>query len=67
MVIDNGHRNFESRSSDNDDTRAGIPSPNFHTNGRTGAATDLTCIGALYMMGLHPHKARTHDTPVTRP
>ncbi|GFU52161.1 hypothetical protein TNCV_4186111 [Trichonephila clavipes] len=28
-------RNFESWSSDMDDTCAGIPSPNYHTNGRT--------------------------------
>ncbi|GFY35210.1 hypothetical protein TNCV_5045841 [Trichonephila clavipes] len=28
-------RNFEPRSTDEDDTRAGTTSPNFHTNGRT--------------------------------
>ncbi|GFY35220.1 hypothetical protein TNCV_5045941 [Trichonephila clavipes] len=30
-----GPRNFEPWSSDEDDTRAGTPSPNYHTNGRT--------------------------------
>ncbi|GFW82354.1 hypothetical protein TNCV_3818351 [Trichonephila clavipes] len=42
-------RNFEPWSSDEDDTRAGTPSPNYHTNGRRfQLSTDLTCIAALH-------------------
>ncbi|GBO22361.1 hypothetical protein AVEN_152536-1 [Araneus ventricosus] len=39
-------RNFESRSDDEDDTRAGTPSPSFRTipaEGRFALAYDLTC------------------------
>ncbi|GFW93748.1 hypothetical protein TNCV_4542751 [Trichonephila clavipes] len=43
-----GPRNFEPWSSDVDDTSAGTPSPNYHTNGRTSQlSTDLECITAL--------------------
>ncbi|GFU17266.1 hypothetical protein TNCV_1854861 [Trichonephila clavipes] len=31
-AISDGPRNFEFRSRDEDDTRARIPSPNYHTN-----------------------------------
>ncbi|GFT26490.1 hypothetical protein TNCV_3603421 [Trichonephila clavipes] len=44
-----GPRHFESWSSDKDDTWAGTPSPNYHTNGRTlELRTDLTCIASLH-------------------
>ncbi|GBL76517.1 hypothetical protein AVEN_48812-1 [Araneus ventricosus] len=41
-----GPRNFEPRSDDEDDTRAGTPSPNFHatpTGGRLATTRDLAC------------------------
>ncbi|GFW12484.1 hypothetical protein TNCV_817371 [Trichonephila clavipes] len=45
----NGHHNFKPWSSDEDDTRAGTPSPNYHTNGRTiELSTNLTCIASLH-------------------
>ncbi|GFY11625.1 hypothetical protein TNCV_4230941 [Trichonephila clavipes] len=47
--FDNGPRYFEPWSSDVDDTGAGTPSPNYHTNGRMfQLSTDLTCIAALH-------------------
>ncbi|GFY18712.1 uncharacterized protein TNCV_2399341 [Trichonephila clavipes] len=44
-----GSRNFEPRSSDEDDTRAGTPSPNYHTTPTGGRlSSDLTCIAPLH-------------------
>ncbi|GFS84796.1 circumsporozoite protein [Trichonephila clavipes] len=54
-----GSRNFEPRSSDEDDTRAGTSCPNYHTNGWTfELSTDLT-----YIASLQWYWARTRDTP----
>ncbi|GBM83546.1 hypothetical protein AVEN_272014-1 [Araneus ventricosus] len=46
-----GPRNFEPRSYDGDDTRAGSPSPNFRTIPTGGhlALTDLECTRPTYM------------------
>ncbi|GFW60588.1 hypothetical protein TNCV_569341 [Trichonephila clavipes] len=41
-------RHFEPWSSDEDDTRAGTPSPNYHTNGTFELSTDLTFISPLH-------------------
>ncbi|GFV86672.1 hypothetical protein TNCV_4185251 [Trichonephila clavipes] len=44
-----GLRNFEPWPSDENDSRAGTPSPNYHTNGRMfQLSTDLTCIAAVH-------------------
>ncbi|GFU79035.1 hypothetical protein TNCV_548481 [Trichonephila clavipes] len=41
----NGPHKFKPWSSDEDDNSAGIPSPNYNTNGRTfELSTDLRCI-----------------------
>ncbi|GBM61669.1 hypothetical protein AVEN_133455-1 [Araneus ventricosus] len=45
-LIWNGPRNFEPRSDDEDDTRAGTPSPSFHatpTGGRLTTTYELAC------------------------
>ncbi|GFY10192.1 hypothetical protein TNCV_2628711 [Trichonephila clavipes] len=43
-----GPSHFEPWSSDEDDSSAGTPSPNYHTNGTMFEfSTDLTCIASL--------------------
>ncbi|GFV42674.1 alpha-2 adrenergic receptor [Trichonephila clavipes] len=63
-ALGEGPRNFEPWSSNVDDTGAGTPSPNYHTNGRTfQLSTDLTCIAALQDRSLVWYWARTYDMP----
>ncbi|GFX24879.1 hypothetical protein TNCV_3451511 [Trichonephila clavipes] len=50
-VFGDGPRNFEPWTSQEDDTRDGIPSPNYHStsNGKTfELSTDLICIDPLH-------------------
>ncbi|GFW60757.1 hypothetical protein TNCV_571031 [Trichonephila clavipes] len=52
IAIDNEPRTFEPWSSEEDDTSAGTPSPNFHTNGRTDfVRPGLTGLGSSAVEG----------------
>ncbi|GFU91825.1 hypothetical protein TNCV_3192121 [Trichonephila clavipes] len=67
MTFSDEPRNFELWSGDEDDTRGGTPSPNYHTNRRMfELSTDLTCITPLHG-GLLGYWARTHDKPAPSP
>ncbi|GFW73006.1 hypothetical protein TNCV_831271 [Trichonephila clavipes] len=49
----NRPRHFEPWSSDEEDTKAGTPLPNYHTKGRMfQLSTDLMCIASLQGAGL---------------
>ncbi|GFY13775.1 hypothetical protein TNCV_4961441 [Trichonephila clavipes] len=50
-VFGNRPRNFEPWSSDEDDTWADTPSPDFHTT-PTGRHWSLSCIGRFFTVGL---------------
>ncbi|GBN15459.1 hypothetical protein AVEN_133020-1 [Araneus ventricosus] len=54
LIWDETH-NFEPRSEEEDDTRAGTPHPNFHTTpteGRLATTYDLTCSRTAYTADL---------------
>ncbi|GFX35054.1 hypothetical protein TNCV_2329941 [Trichonephila clavipes] len=58
----NGLRNFEPRSSDEDDTCAGTPCPNYNTTPTFELSTDSTCMahlrgGFLVVLGYLDHWA----------
>ncbi|GFW23812.1 hypothetical protein TNCV_4496891 [Trichonephila clavipes] len=55
-AIGDGPRSLEPRSSNEDDTSAGICSPNW----RTLSTTDFTCISLLYTVG---HQWRQNSNP----
>ncbi|GFU86568.1 hypothetical protein TNCV_4480041 [Trichonephila clavipes] len=47
-----GPRNFEQRSSVDDETRAGTPSPNYHTNGGCLNSRQILLVSFPYTAGL---------------
>ncbi|GFV42784.1 hypothetical protein TNCV_841391 [Trichonephila clavipes] len=73
-AIDDGPRDFESRSSDEDDISSGIPSPNYHTtplsldtfnvhqvpvHSRTSVALGLVTVILRPQVHDHDHSATT--------
>ncbi|GFV50079.1 hypothetical protein TNCV_2354641 [Trichonephila clavipes] len=67
LVFDDGSRNFKPWSSNEDDTLAGTPSPNYlptPTRGRL-SSRHIKRASFPYMAGLLWHWSRTRDKPDT--